>query len=1282
MSGALRPGTLLAGLSLSLGVACGAPRPAAPVAVHADLAGAFARAFHVDAVGDPADAARSYEDLIATAARSEGDPWQLPALEAALDALATRRMRALGEAAPYAALAHRASGLDVESALGRAVAAARGPFARGLVARALTSLAEARGDAASAEAQRALGGCAREATVVGPVSWAPVTGVEVPGPIERPDARIEAGYAAGDALSSTSHPVVVRGHGCALPLAAESPRYGVRYVAVDVEVPRAETVGVVLRAHGAAVLYAAGTPVLHRSFELGQGDAARMGSLSSTAGTLRLVVRVGMARDDDYVEIDAFGDDGAPLASHAPLEGSRANARTGAPVVALETPAPRTEDEALLAAAAAMASGSPHEAENLLWSAAGRADLRPDLALVYGRAVEIAHDLSVGTRAERARSAYERTLAVWPDSWEAMVAHAVLAGLRRGHDDAGIEALRDLDAQRAGAKSAGPRWHDAWIGAYDAITSARSQLFDRARSALATAETVPGALALSARDATNPAVGKELSVRTCERTRPADHDTLACFDALRSTGDRFAAARELERLRTTLGAPDRFRSLELRELLAAGDVDHARAAFERMLPAERTLSALAAVASGDKTTRDALVRAAARAADAPSAIAPLLRAAGDDPAAAFDGRADQIAADDRAHPILPNAATAVLAHTETYDLSPTGVLHWVLFDVRRVSGTTDVEENAQAPAPLIMGRSALRALRRRILKKDGRVMEPEQTPHAAQEHADLSQLEQGDVVEAVYEGWALAGDTSQVGVDTPDLLPERVAVHDATIEVRLSSSLAVSMWSHPLLGAPTSKDDGVTCVRRWHVTDAPARRVEDAIPRVERSASVSFTTATWADFGRALRETVAALDDHDPEIAAWARGAIDLAQGSASGRAIVEAVVHAAGKALHEADAGALSDYAQQISPVATQTARTALTSHFGSRSWLVLRGLRELGIPAEIVVAENEPFASDKVALVAGTSFPPHFGRFVHPLVVARVAGSDAGPPEEVWIDADVSGPPLPAGHISPELRGRLALRSDGTIAPLPAVGSAKDERDEVDIRLALDDGGDAHGSFAVVLRGRTAQGLAESLVRIVGAERQRALRDVVLGWLPWANVDQVQLSSSEGSWQVSLRAQVTIGGYAQVQKGAAWILPGLDAIHVVWPNARVLSLASVFAERAGRESALAVSSAIQYHVHRRVELPPGATPNRLPGPLDVKGGLVEASRRIAVSAAHDAEPAALEDDFVLGVSTGMVAPDAYEAFARAAHDVDDAFLASTTLDMRGKAAVAPGGPAASPRK
>jgi len=374
--------------------------------------------------------------------------------------------------------------------------------------------------------------------------------------------------------------------------------------------------------------------------------------------------------------------------------------------------------------------------------------------------------------------------------------------------------------------------------------------------------------------------------------------------------------------------------------------------------------------------------------------------------------------------------------------------------------------------------------------------------------------------------------------------------------------------------------------------------------------------------------------------------------------------VTAAGKALREADPGTLSDYGGGITPVQQQTARSFITAHDGSRTWLVLRGLRELGIPCDLRVAEADPFSADP-------AFPPHFGRFVHPLLVAHVDGKD------VWLDTDVAGPPLPAGRVSPELRGRFALSTDGNVTQLPTAGGGDDERNEVDVRLALDGHGDARGTFAVVLRGRDAQELAEALVRIVGAERQRALRDVVLAWLPWANVDEVQLSSSEGSWQVSMRADVSVYGYAQLESGGeparpgvraepakpgagkTWLLPGLDTLHWSWPHARVSSLGATFATRAGRESDLAVSTAVQYHVHRRIELPKGAIVARMPGPLDLQAKLVEASRRIAV--AGDA----VEDDFVLGVATGTISPGGYDQFVTAAHAADDGFLAATRVTM-----------------
>jgi hypothetical protein len=236
-----------------------------------------------------------------------------------------------------------------------------------------------------------------------------------------------------------------------------------------------------------------------------------------------------------------------------------------------------------------------------------------------------------------------------------------------------------------------------------------------------------------------------------------------------------------------------------------------------------------------------------------------------------------------------------------------------------------------------------------------------------------------------------------------------------------------------------------------------------------------------------------------------------------------------------------------------------------------------------------------------------------------------------------------------------------------MPGVGSDEGERNEVDVRLALDEKGAARGTFAIVLRGRDAQQLAEALLKIVGAERQRALREVVLAWLPWANVDDVQLASSEGSWQVSLRADVSVNGYAQVDGAAGtWLLPGMDSLHWVWPHARATSLAAMFAVRAARESALAVSRAVQYHVHRRVELPKGGAVARVPGPLSVRTKLIEASRKIEVTPGSGSTAApVIEEDFVLGVTTGTVPVADYDAFAATAHAADDGFLASLRVTV-----------------
>jgi hypothetical protein len=420
---------------------------------------------------------------------------------------------------------------------------------------------------------------------------------------------------------------------------------------------------------------------------------------------------------------------------------------------------------------------------------------------------------------------------------------------------------------------------------------------------------------------------------------------------------------------------------------------------------------------------------------------------------------------------------------------------------------------------------------------------------------------------------------------------------------------------------------------------------------MDRSVGVSFTTMPWSQVGEGFAEVLASLRDEDPEVAAWADKAVAAAGPDA--RARVSALVLAAGASVKEASASGLTDMAfGRAEGPQSMTARTILTNREGSRTWLIVRGLAALGIRADVVIAENDPFS-------AYPDFPPHAGRFLHPLAIAHLKGP-SGADEDVWIDADVPGPPLPAGRISPELRGRSAVHVDGSVTLLP-VASAEDGASQVDMRLVVAPNGDAKGTLTVVLRGRDAQEVAEMLLRVVGDERQRALRNVALAWVPSADVDDVVLSSSEGSWQVAIRAELTILSYVEAEGGGPakdlWLLPGIDTLHVVYPRPYAGTLGAAYAAQGGRESALAVSHAIQYHAHRRVELPKGARVTRLPGPLDVKTPRIEASRRISVTGS------VLEDDFILGLPTGTISVADYDAFAATLRRTDDAFLAGTRV-------------------
>ncbi len=1210
--------------------------------VHGKLPELLSAAFREEATGDPGKAVDLYLTALEAAAGAPDDRASVDVAMASVDALVHRSVNAFSDLAQTSSLADRApeaqaaGGLDKR--LSRIQEHAGGPFVPHLVAQARLALAERRGDAKNAALHRAASGCAREALVAGPLSYTPVSAV-----LEKTSLgsqSIPAQIAGPGPFTRAIRPEKVTANGCFLPLYTDSSAAGVREVVIDVDVPVDGVIGLGMRSSAAAALRAGGALVLERPYALGTGQVRRFARAFAVKGTLRLVARVAMESDFTSVEIGAWDAEGKPLRLHAPAIGAAApnTPKRIERVTHLEA---RTHDERLAVALAALAAREPRTAEAVLHDVAARDGAPAELALAYGRAILLVRDLPNVKAQERARSAFGRVLEVWPSSWEGILEHAVLAGARRGRAEAYIEAIADLEATRG---KANPKTAPL-LAAFEAAVAGREGLHDRAAAAFAHARTplqnTP--LLRHVERAAFERTGKEASAFDCDARAPSDRTSLACYHALAATGERAIAERELDRLRALAESPRLYLGLSTRQAIEEGDLARAGRILEATPRGDRSLSNLYAVKG--KGGLPEILSLAVVARDAPSALAGILRDAGDNPIATFDGVAERAVRDEPQSPSLAGAATAVLAHEERYQVEASGLVHFVLFDLRRVMGTTDVETNAQAEAPSLFGRDAMRVLRRRIFKKDGRILLPDPTPHAAQAHADLSQLEAGDAVEAIYEGWSVPGEMGNVGIDTPDLLPERTAVREANIEIRLPAELPTTFWSHNLLGPPNKKTEGGQQILTWRIKDKPVRRIETGVPKMDRNVMVSVSTTTWADVAKGVGETIASLDAESPEVTAWAHEAAGKRPPS---KELVEALVAASGQAVKEASGVMLADLDfGRASEGQTTTARSILATHEGSRTWLVARALRELGVPTDIVVAENEPFSDS-------ASFPPHFGRFMHPLAVAHAGG------KEIWIDADVPGPPLPAGRVSPELRGRMALYPNGRIAPLPAVTS-EGERDEIDVRLAIDDQGNATGSLTVLLRGRAAQDLAEALVRIVGLERQRALRGIALAWVPFATVEKVELSSTEGSWQVAIRAELNAPAYAQIEgtKGAtkSWVLPGIDPIHYVFPRPYASTLGSVYASHGARENALAINRATQYHLRRRVELPAKAKIARLPGPFEGKGPLLAARRQVSVRGQT------IEEDFVLEVTTGTVPRDAYEAFVGAARGADDAFRASTRV-------------------
>ncbi len=1215
-----------------------------PSVSHAALPMMFDSALSAEA-HDPL-AASGYLDAIDATLERWNDPWAAPVLAASLDALVWRRTAELPRNVDHA-IVHRsrAAFIDVTARLRAAHSrAVDHPILGPMLAFSLHELALRTGAIPEAAAFRRQAGCVEQAVVIGPLAWPALSSLDAPlaiptvGPLP---ARLPGVGPFGNEVAF--EPSLA--DACALELGATGSNGGLRAIVVDVLQPKAGWVYAAVGARSPIRLDLGGETLVKRTLDTTEGTALGFGRAWVEAGRARLVLRIAPIEVGERVSLQLVDEHGVPIATVAPVAGEQAGTRASRASTIELVPEPHSREELITAASADLALGLDRRAGRRLdQPGALSAEPPTHVQLLRMRSWRAADELTGVTLDNILRSTAERAQTQCPDCWEARLAAAQSSLERAGAGSGTFAALVGLGVTRP-RDSLRETKHSAPELAYLALTAHAANLKDVARNAYEELAVVsPGSALTADVDAViHTRVGRELIEAACRggtsRSAPS------CLMALLETDNLDGAVAELERLRRLRGSPALFRKLELGQWLAHGHVERAARLYDALPLAERDTALLALLAPTD--ARQRLERDLLNLGDAPYGYEPLARMLGvvADPAPALEAEGVVLVAKDRADAFLPGAGTAVLRHIERYDVNARGLLFYWTYDLRRLSDTEDVASGAEADDPRVMGKWASRVLRRRIHKRDGRVLDPDPNAHGTQGHTDLSQLEKGDYVERIAIGWALPEEHGQLVVDGPDSMPPRTSVREGRIELRRPTSVPMKVWAHALLGEPVTEERDGIVTSTWRLANLAPRRLELDVPPLEAHVAVSFGTDDYSRIGRALGEHLRMRDEADPFVARFTAAALGPDATALDQEARVLRITAAVGKAVRIADPRALSDHVAAFSGDRGELAREILERGDGSRTWVVHRALREAGIESRIAVAETRPWS-------VAPNFPPHIGRFTHPLVLVRIGE------RHLWIDADVEGPPLPPGRVSPELRGRMSLLGDGSLVRVD--GTSDEDADAIDIALELDEQGLAKGTFRAVIHGRAAQRIAGALETLVGEQRTNLLRSIALGWVPWADVRDVALSSDVGSWQIAISAEIAPSSFAEAddRKQSSWTLPGIEPFHSVLPRPRSSSLAARYTAQADRASTLAVDAPLYYRVHRTVTLPSGAKLGRPAPALDVtaSGSSPFSARRSVTEKGR-----VLDESFEVNLPVHVVDPAEFEAFASRIRQVDEGFAFST---------------------
>lgn len=756
-------------------------------------------------------------------------------------------------------------------------------------------------------------------------------------------------------------------------------------------------------------------------------------------------------------------------------------------------------------------------------------------------------------RADDARRLFRRALERDPAAY---YPHVRLAQLETG----GPESLRLL-------REAADRWPSLLSAQIALATALRDAGFD------ADAETVL-------------VRARELAPESCEllelweealrsRMRIAEANALAdryvaCsagsdarFELHLRRGDFDAARAELARLRPLL-ARDVVRRLEGRLALESGDLATRRSYIaadrERLpyTPGPVLEEADHLLAEGRRA--DAIAMLDAALVRAPSYMASLRTArrviAGTDELerSRLDGL-EVIRKYERSGRNYEGHAQVLVLDSMVVRVSHDGSSQTLVHQIHQVRTDEGVERLSQ---PRLAGR----VLTLRVIKPDGRVLEPDRIQGAP---TTLPSLAVGDYVEREYV--TTAGPNVNGGFASSLWL-----FQSSTMPFDWSRFVAIVPRDMPLIveatdsvPPPTERPDGDLRVIEWAVEQSPVREDEPASVRVPNpwpEIRIGFAY-DWDTHFTGMRETLAASEVYDPAIA----------------RQVAEILDGTEGAPLRERVRRIRTWILENVEPgggFEQDTART-IAARSGNRVQMLRYMLRIAGIPAEIVNVRS--FGSVEPGRLARPQ--------IYPDTVVMIPREGEAP---LWVAPAERGSSL--DYLPRHVRGQegVVLTAGLPRVRLPDPGPEADLH-SVSIDIALDERGGARIEVAQKMRGVAAAQFRQLLDRVPPAELRRAFEMGFSGRVfPNSALRDLRIEGREDpEAPLVLRYAVEASSYAR-RSGDAWL------VRAPFP----FDAASTYATLPARQTTQAVDGEAQ-DLRIRVRAARG-TPQAI-APVEVRG-------------------------------------------------------------------------------